>query len=231
MNDVEYRRVMSVEDLEEIVALRTRSYLARDVYVSKNQAMTDEYDLDRRFFTFGIYWQQRLIATLRIHIVTRDNPISHSQKYFPDVLDPLIAQGITFMDPTRFAIDPSASGIEALGLPLIILRLGFLAAKHFETDYCLSMIKEQHTGFYRKVFRSSQITPFQSFSSVHSRYALFSSPRSMEEVICADYPIFMSTATERKLLFNSVPVGSAPVLNVRPTARIAMQQRALMAPR
>jgi hypothetical protein len=224
MDHVEYRRVRTVEDLEAVVALRQRAYRAHNVYVRDDQPMTDAQDLDPRFFTFAVYLHEELLATLRVHIVTAANPECNSLHYFPDVLMPLVGQGLTFMDPTRFAIDPDL-GTDVPGLPLITLRLGFLAAKHFETDYCLSMIKEQHQKFYRKVFRSTQLTPFLAFEAVHARYALFSSPKTMEDVICQAFPLFRSTPTERKLLFAEPAKGAPAVLSVQPSARLATRQR------
>jgi hypothetical protein len=224
LDEIEYRRVRTAEDLEPVVALRTKTYRAHNVYVSRDAAMTDAMDLDPRYFTFAVHWRETLVASVRIHIVTADNPHATSRSYYPDVLDPLLAQGLTFMDPTRFSIDPELANVTT-GLPLVTLRLGFMAAKHFETDFCLSMIKKTHTPFYRKIFRSTQLTPYLPFDTVHATYALFSSPRSMEDPICSEYPIFRSTQTERALLFNEVAAGAPRTLSVKPTARLAIRQR------
>jgi hypothetical protein len=223
MDGVEYRRIRTSEELGDIIALRHKAYRARNVYVDPHRPMTDEQDLDPAFYTFGVFLDERLVSTLRVHIVTSSNRECNSGHYFAATLNPLLDQGMTFMDPTRFAIDPERSA-ELQGLPFITLRLGFIAAKHFRTDYCLSMIKEQHEGFYRSVFRSTQLTPYARFDAVHSRYALFSSPKSMEEPICARFPIFRSTATERSMLFDEPKTGQPRVLSVRPTARIAIRQ-------
>lgn len=223
MENIEYRRITNLEDLEPVIALREKAYRAHKIYVRSDQPMTDEQDLDPRFFTFGVFWQEELLSTLRVHIVTQENPVCNSRDYYPNFLDPLIAQGVTFMDPTRFAIDPDL-GKELQTLPLITLRLGFLAAKHFDTDFCLSMIKERHVNFYRKVFKSSQVTPFLPFEAVHSHYALFSSSKSLENAICEDYPIFRSTQTERNLLFQAHEIGNPRVLSVKPSAEFAQAQ-------
>ena len=156
LDDIEYRRISTLEDLEPVVRLRERAYRAHNVYVQRDQPMTDEQDLDPRYFTFAVFWREQLLSTLRVHIVTNDNPVCNSLDYFPDFINPLLSQGLTFMDPTRFAIDPDL-GHDIPSLPLVTLRLGFVAAKHFNTDYCLSMIKQQHMAFYRKIFRSTQM--------------------------------------------------------------------------
>jgi hypothetical protein len=225
LDDIEYRRIRTAEDLDGVIALRTKTYRAHKVYVRDDAPMTDALDLDPRYFGYAVYWRGILIASVRLHIVTADNPHSTSRSYYPYVLDPLLAQGLTFMDPTRFSIDPDLANVTT-GLPLVTLRLGFLAAKHFNTDFCLSMIKKSHTPFYRKVFRSTQLTPYLPFQTVHAHYALFSSPRTMEDPICAEYPLFRSTATERAMLFEERAAGAPRTLNVRPTARLAIRQRA-----
>jgi hypothetical protein len=223
LDDVEYRRIRTTEELADVIELRRKAYRARNVYVDPDQPMTDEQDLDPAFYTFAVFLEEQLVSTLRVHIVTISNRECNSRHYFAPTLDPLLDQGLTFMDPTRFAIDPDRSA-ELQGLPFVTLRLGFIAAKHFCTDFCLSMIKEQHEGFYRSVFRSTQLTPYMQFNAVHARYALFSSPKSMEEPICTRFPIFRSTATERSMLFDEPAAGRPRVLSVRPTARLAIRQ-------
>jgi hypothetical protein len=223
MDEIEYRRVYTAEDLEPVITLRQKAYRAHSVYVNHSQPMTDEQDLDMRFYTFAVYRREQLISTLRVHIVNSENLACNSRDYFPDVIDPLIAQGLSFMDPTRFAIDPEITE-DVNVIPLITLRLGFMAAKHFGTDFCLSMIKESHMAFYRKVFKSTQLTPFLPFSAVNSPYALFASPKGLESAICQSYPLFQSTETERGLLFNSRARGNPHILSVKPTANLVRAQ-------
>jgi hypothetical protein len=224
MDAIEYRRVRTVEDLEPVMALRAASYRHYSVYADDSQPMTDACDLDPQCFTYAIHYRDTLVATLRIHIVTAQNPVSNSVRFFPAAMKPLLDQGLTFMDPTRFAIDLDA-GREVPGLPFIALRLGFLAAKHFATDYCLSMIREEHEAFYRRVFRATQVTSYTQFPVFNPRYALFSSPKTLEQPICDTFPLFCSTATERRLLFDAPQRDAPAVISVRPTAKLALRQR------
>jgi hypothetical protein len=229
MDGLEYRRVRSAEDLEAILLMRGTAYQRDRVYARADQPMTDAFDLDPKCFTFAVLLHGVLAASIRIHIVNSANPVSNSVQFFGDALSPLIEQGFSFMDPTRFATDRLISA-EHPALALATLRLGFVAAKHFRTDFCLSMIREEHELFYRRVFRSTQIAPFKQFEMFKPRYALFSSPKSMEEPICTRFPIFRSTPTERSMLFDEAKLGQPRVLSVRPTARIAMRQHAMDVP-
>lgn len=222
MDEIEYRRVTTSEDLEPVRALREKSYIRGRVFSNPQSTYADETDLLPESYVFTVHYREELVSTLRIHILTAQQRFSNSNRFFPDVLGPLLDQGLTFMDPTRFAVDPDHD--PALqGIPQITLRLGFLAAKHFRTDFCLSMLKDGHGGFYRRVFKSTQMTPYKKFPVFQAPYALFSSPKAMENVICTDYPMFRSLATERRLLFDEPTSGLPKVLSVRPTARAALR--------
>ncbi len=222
MDYIDYRRITLSEDLIQISDLRQKSYASANIYSDNNQKMLDSFDFDPDTYVFGVYYREIIVSTVRIHILNSVIRNSNSIKYFPNILNPLLDQGMSFMDPTRFAIDPQVDA-EIPGLPLITLRLGFMAAKHFNCDYCISMIKEGHAAFYRRFFQSSQIAPYTQFPAFTAKYALFSSPKSMEETICNRYPIFRSLAKEREMLFDKPKPGYPANLSVKPTARIAIQ--------
>lgn len=222
MDDIEYRRVMSSEDLIPVECIRRASYFRANSFSNPNQPIIDKFDYDPKFYLYSVYWREKICASIRIHILNKENKKSNSINYFPNVIGPLLEQGKTFMDPTRFVVDPELDHI-AFGLPIITLRLGFLAAKHFDCDFCLSMIRPRHSAFYRKIFRSTQITPAVNFQAFNDPYALHSSPKSMEETICNRYPIFLSLEKERKMLFDKPKPGYPANLSVKPTARIAIQ--------
>jgi hypothetical protein len=225
MDDIEYRRVTSTEDLEQVAKIRRAAYIKAGSFTDPMRPVTDQLDLDPRNFVFGVWWSGRLVSSIRIHILQTGNLTSNAYRYFPEVMAPMLDQGMTFMDPTKFVIDPELED-DVPGLSPITLRLGFLAAKHFDCDYCLSMIRPRHSAFYRRVFQSTQITPATQFPDFPAPYALHSSPKSNEEPICKSYPIFRSLAQERRQLFDLPARGEPPVLGVRPTARFAIRQNA-----
>ena len=224
LDDVDYRRVTSDEDMLPVEKIRRAAYHKAGSFTNPNHPTTDQIDFDPKVYVYAVYWRAKLVSTVRIHILSSQNPNSNSYTYFPEVVGPLLEQGKTFMDPTRFVIDPNIED-DIPGLSMITLRLGFIAAKHFDCDYCLSMIRPRHAAFYRRVFRSTQITPEQRFSTLSDPYALHSSPKSMEDVICARYPVFRSLAKEREMLFGVPKLGQPANLSVKPTARLAMRNQ------
>jgi hypothetical protein len=222
MDDIEYRRVSSQEDLNSVEKIRQAAYKKAGSFTNPNHPATDAADFDPNVFVFAVYWREKLVSTVRVHILNSKSSYGNSLSYFPDVVGPLLEQGKTFMDPTRFVIDPALED-DISGLSMITLRLGFVAAKYFDCDYCLSMIRPKHSAFYRRVFRSTQITPNTTFKTLSDPYALHSSPKSMEEAICSKYPIFRSLVKERELLFSKPKYGQPANLSVKPTARLANQ--------
>jgi hypothetical protein len=224
LDDVEYRRATSQEDLQYIAQIRRTAYEDKEIYVKGSVDYIDEFDFDPRVFVFGVYWRERLVATMRIHILSQQNLHSHSQYYYSSVLDPLIAQGVTFMDPSRLAVLPDLDR-EIPGLATIVLRLGVAAVRHFNCDFGLAMIKEGHGAFYRRMFNYTQMSPLQTFTGIHRKYALYSTSRSHLDTVCSNYPILDGLPIEAKQLFSTVSPATPRVLSVRPTARLAMRKK------
>jgi hypothetical protein len=77
--------------------------------------------------------------------------------HFPDVMNPLLDAGQTFIDPVRFAADPEIMR-EYPALPYLTLRVATMATVYFDVDYCLSVIMPNHRAFYQRVFHSMELT-------------------------------------------------------------------------
>lgn len=217
MENIEYRRIVTPEDFESIGRLRANAFDARVVYAKKlgNNAV-DQMDRAENAFVFGMYYYGELVATVRLHVVSRENPDSYSVRMFPNIMKPLIDQGMSFVDPTRFAIDETVSH-EVPGLPMLMLRVPFMATVFYGADACLALVKEAHAPFYRRVFRSTLLAGPQKFDDFAVPLVLFASPRQYEQDVCRRYPLFASTAAERRMMFGS-DATSAP-LTVLPTAK------------
>ncbi|MCI5074731.1 hypothetical protein [Oricola sp.] len=217
---MEYRRVVSPEDFEDISQLRSRAFDAHDLYAHKLHGdAVDESDRLPGAQVFGVYYEEQLASTLRIAHVTAETPDCQAVRIFPEVMKPLLAQGQTFIDPSRFAVDEEMSR-EVPGLALMTLRIAFMATKHFKVNACLGLVAQDHIPFYRRVFRSTIIAGPKKVKEFLVEPVLFASPLREAE-ICQRYPLFHSTETERRLLFDT-PASRLPALNVLPTAKIAI---------
>lgn len=216
----EYRFCESGEDLEAIYRLRYDSYLNAGM-VSRDAArmVTDRFDELPNSYRYGVYYDGNLVSTIRLHYVDRNFPISPSSEVFGDILEPRIAAGESFIDPSRFAANAEWSRTLRV-LPYVTLRLAVVACKHFNPTYCLTAIKEEHSAFYYRIFRSTPATGARNYPGLTVPVHLLESKCSvnMDDTI-ERFPFFRSTAFERRMLFERPKNGELAPLTILPTAK------------
>lgn len=220
LDRTEYRRCDSGEDVEDIYRLRYKAYRINDIVPDmENQSISDELDETPNVYRFGIYIDQRLVSTMRIHHVTQETPFSPSVKAFGDVVLPLLAKGDTFICPSRFASDPEWTRVYPQ-LAYVTLRLAGMACYYFETPYGLSTVREDHAGFYKRVYYSEQISEPRGYPGVFSKVVLYRTNAYLNrERYYARFPFFRSTPLEQRLLFARPEGGELAPLTVLPTAK------------
>lgn len=220
----EYRFCERGEDLEAIYRLRYDSYLAAGmVRADAMRMVADSFDELPNAYRFGIFYDGLLVSTVRLHYVSREFPISPSNKVFGDILEERIAAGESFVDPSRFAAAGEWSRTLRV-LPYVTLRLAVLACKHFNPTYCLTAIKEEHSAFYHRVFRSTPATGPRNYPGLTVPVHLLQSNCADNlEGIIARFPFFRSTRLERRMLFERPKNGELAPLTILPTARYLKQ--------
>ena len=216
----EYRRCDKGEDLEDIYRLRYKSYRLSDMVSDiPGQMIHDPLDDTANCYKFGIYIDGTLVSTLRIHHVTGKVPLSPSMMVYGDILRPLLAAGDTFVDPSRFAADPEWSRVYPQ-IPYLTLRLAGMACFHFQAPYCLSTIKEEHVGFYKRIYRSEQIGELRDYPGLNYPVVLYrATVAAIRERSFTRYPFFKSTPMEQRMLFAKPVRGELAPLTILPTAK------------
>ena len=216
----EYRRCDKGEDLEDIYRLRYKAYRSNDMVPdSENQTISDELDEAPNVYRFGVYVDQRLVSTLRIHHVTLETPLSPSTKAFGDIVRPMLERGDSFVCPSRFASDPDWTRIYP-HLPYVVLRLAPMACFHFAAPYGLSTVREDHAGFYKRIYYSEQISEPRSYPGVYNRVVLYrTNAHANKERFFKRFPFFKSTPMEQRLLFSRPAGGELGPLTILPTAK------------
>jgi hypothetical protein len=214
MDDIEYRRVESAEDLEEVGRLRSRAYKSQKV-MDRDGPIIDDIDFHSHAHVIAIHYRERLISTIRLHHVVPEHRYGTAHDIFPDILDPLLDQGLTFIDPVRHASDPDI--LNELPVPFLTLRLCALAGRYFDADYCLASIRRAHFGFYRRSFGATQLAEARKHEGICDPNALFAI--TMYDFVTSRYPFFKSTAREREMLFAPPEKLGVVPLTIRPTAR------------
>ncbi|WP_378948630.1 hypothetical protein [Mesorhizobium sp. ANAO-SY3R2] len=216
----EYRRCDKGEDLEDIYRLRYKSYRMTDM-VPENASHTIHDDLDEteNCYKFGIYIDGHLVSTLRIHHASHQTPASPSTTVFGDTLRPQLAAGATFIDPSRFAADLEWSRVYPQ-IPYLTLRLAGMACFYFGAPYCLSTIRPEHAGFYRRIYKSEQIGELRDYPGLNYQVVLYRADvASIRERSFQRFPFFRSTPMEQRLMFGKPPKGELAPLTILPTAK------------
>jgi hypothetical protein len=216
----EYRRCERGEDLEDIYRLRYKSYRLSDMVSDiPEQAIHDPLDEAPNCYKFGIYIDGNLVSTLRIHHASEETPQSPSTMVYGDLLRSRLASGDSFVDPSRFAADPEWSRVYPQ-IPYLTLRLAGMACFHFEAPYCLATIREEHAGFYKRIYCSRQIGALRSYPGLNYPVVLYEADvAEIRDRSFRRFPFFRSTPMEQRLMFARPGQGELAPLTILPTAK------------
>lgn len=217
MDRVEYRRVTG-DAMDPVYRLRYEAY-RREEFVPPNakEIVRDEFDELPNVYCYGIYIDDRLVSSVRFHLLTRSFRQSLSYSVFSDVLDPLLDKGNVILDPGRFTADYEAS-LNFPALPFLTLRVATMAVQHFSADFVLNAVRPEHGAFYRRVFRSFLMSDARYYHGLTFPIVLYACEIAvMYDDLLRRYPFFRSTADEREILFDK----NQSVKVVHPTARLA----------
>ena len=223
LDRVQYRRVSVDEQFDPVYKLRYEAY-RREEFIPINalEITKDAYDEAANCYCFGVYIDDRLVSSIRLHIATPENPTSPSRKIWPDVLGKIIDQGGSYVDPSRFTADHDAS-LEFPALPYLTLRAAVMACEHFSTTYCISSVRPEHGPFYRRIFGLEQMAGLGTWGELTFPVCLFGARVPViYDRIMDRYPFFMSTPEERSVLFGD---DLHAVSSIKPSARQAHRLR------
>lgn len=208
LDRVTYQRVHPEIVDDPVYRLRYRAY-TREGFMDHNpqEVCVDDLDGTPNAMCFGVYIEDELVSSLRLHHVTRETRQSPSMKVFPDILAPMLDDGMTFIDPSRFTADHEAS-LAYPALPFLTLRLAAMASIHFGVDQCLAIVRPEHAAFYRRVFGSESLAEERAYPGLHFPVCLYGARiGNIRARVFQRFPFFLSTAEERQQLF---AVSAAP---------------------
>lgn len=222
LDRVRYRRVSPAEQTDPVYRLRYEAYRREGfIPINSQQTTRDSYDDAGNCHCFGVYIDDQLVSSIRLHIATQADRTSPSHKIWPDVLGSIIDQGGSYVDPSRFTADHDAS-LAFPALPYLTLRMAVMACEHFNTTHCISSVRPEHGPFYRRVFGLEQMAGIGYWGELTFPVCLFGARVPViYDRIMDRFPFFMSTPKERAALFGNE--GEMPAIN--PTARQAQRLR------
>lgn len=220
LDRVEYRRVESSEDMEEVARLRFKAYKYADILPLQGSRLIDEIDFDSHAYIFGVYYDERLISTVRIHHVTPDHRVSSSREVFGAEMDALLDEGLSLIDPVRFAADIDAIG-EMPALPYLTLRIAIMAAAYFDADRVMQLVSPQHAAFYKRVFYAETLVPPRGNCGKYNidLTLMATNTKKVGRKLLTRFPFFVSAACERRMMFDRHAADPFGPLTILPTAR------------
>jgi hypothetical protein len=207
---VEVRQAFDSEELEAIFRLRYQAY-RREEFIPSNSSRLciDELDLAPNKYDFGFYIAGRLVSSMRLHILTKATPYAAAMLAFPDIVQPWLDQGKTFIDPSRFVVDFECSKLYP-ELPLAMMRLPIMAAQFFHADHGIFCVRHEHVAFYKRVFHSEPKSKFRKFPYVDMSVMLLrTETKNPGKGIFKRYPFFKSNYFEQRALFRETMLGNS----------------------
>ncbi len=202
LQEVDYRLIQKQSEKEEIYRFRYQSFL-RDNAVAEGspEYLTDDYDKMENCWLFGLYYRQKLASSVRIHLVTPETPYSPSVDVFPDIVRPMIEKGYRIVDPSKFVSDATATNNFPV-LPFLAFRLACMASDYFDADYCLVSVSAVHSPFYERIFGLSPVCEPRPYPQLKTPICLMrANVAELWDGLIEKYPVFRSTFTERRMLF------------------------------
>ncbi|WP_292523391.1 hypothetical protein [Mesorhizobium sp.] len=217
---VEYRRCESGEDMEAIYRLRYKAYrLNGFLPESSDQMMMDALDDTPNCYRFGVFVDNSLVCTLRLHHLTPSEPYAPAMTRFGDLLHPRLLRGESFINPTLLAADPNFISMHR-ALPYVTLRLAIIASVHFHVTACLGVIRKEHTAFYQRIFGAVQVGQPRDYPPFTVPVVLYDANYELNlERVLQRFPFFRSTPMEQRMLFETPGAGELAPLTILPTAK------------
>ena len=202
LDRIDCRLAHADEEREAIFRLRHRAYL-RDGSILPNRfgSFSDSYDETDNVYLFGLYIDDELASSIRIHVGSNEHPYFPSLEVFSDVLQPKLDAGRVIIDATRFVADEKLAR-RYRALPYATVRLNWLAAAYFANGYSLAAVRPEHQAFYRRIFGLRLVCGARPYPHLAKPICLMASDYpTVAEHVNRRYPFFRSTLFERRMLF------------------------------
>jgi len=202
--EIEYRVAIGQPELDEIYALRYRAYL-REGAIEPNPAghFTDDYDRLPNCWIFGVYADDRLISSIRFHVLSRQFRMGPALDVFPDIVSPMIEGGQVIIDPTRFVSDHEMNR-KYPELAFITMRVPCMASLAFGADYCFATVRAEHRAFYARIFEAKALSEPRPYPTLKYPICVMQiEVERMRDVLMARHAAFHSGLAEWRAVFES----------------------------
>jgi hypothetical protein len=204
LDRVDYRLASTDADREAIFKLRYESYTREGtIPPSFARRLSDRYDDADNTWIFGVYVDDELASSIRFTIADQSIFDLPAISVFPDILEPLLKDGKTILDPTRFVTDPNARR-RYPKLSYVTVRIALMAAEFLRADMLLATVRTEHQAFYNRVLGHQVLADARPYPSLTRPISLMNLDYlAAKPAIQRRYPFFRSTLFERRSLFDA----------------------------
>ena len=149
---IEYRKITTSKEIEDVQRLRFEAYSRENnVFSDKAFLRSDKFDNEKNAEIFGLYIENRLASSLRLHRVTAETPQTPSAVYFPEFFMTRLARGDCFLEPTRFVASEEFAR-RFPSLHFMTMRVCFMATVHYGVPFIMCSVRAEHGSYYRRYF-------------------------------------------------------------------------------
>ncbi len=223
---VEYRRIQSIEDFQNVSELRNVSYQSKQfIDLSAFGALIDDEDFSDHCRVVGVYIDEQLVSTIRLHLVTPNDRNGPTYEYFPDIANRILDAGQSYIDPSRFASDPLMLW-QYPTIPLLTLRPAAMASIYFNVEHCMSCVRADSASFYGRSFGSAELAAARNINGFTVPLCVMGAKiADIRERLETRFPFFKSQPYEQRMMFGKIEDLAYPPMNILPSAKYANQIR------
>jgi len=204
LQDADYRVAHDPKDRREIYQLRYKCYLREEAIPPNDLGIfKDDYDKMDNCWLFGIHLDGRLVSSIRFHVISPEQPFGPAYDVFPDIVRPMVEAKKTVVDPTRLVVDRDIISLYP-ELPYVTIRAAFMAAEYYDAEYMLATVRQEHQAFYKRFFGFEQFCEPRPYPNLLKPISLLAANMyKQRDTVVSRYPIFLSSFTERRMLFDT----------------------------
>jgi hypothetical protein len=200
---VEHRCVRTQTEKEAVYKLRYEAYIRQGLISPRLDGRLHDriFDFAPNAWITATYIDGELASTIRVNVAAEESGALPSLGAYSDLITPHLRSGRMIVDLTRFAAELEFAR-RYPEFPYVAMRPAWLASQHFDTDFTLATIVEQHVPFYRRAFGYQLWCEPRDYPDFNLKVACMGLDfRAARARLEARYPFFRSTKAEREALF------------------------------
>lgn len=203
LDKIEYRKITTSKEIEDVQRLRFEAYSRENnVFSDKAFLRSDRFDNEKNAEIFGLYIENRLASSLRLHRVSAESPQTPSAIYFPEFFMTRLARGDSFLEPTRFVVSEEFAR-RFPAMHFMTMRVCFMATVHYGVPFIMCSVRAEHGSYYKRYFGMEAEVVGKTVPTIAVPADLYvGNVAEKLPLVEKRLPFMQSTEAERRALFD-----------------------------